>query len=453
MYTNLLQQKCYTTSTIIKEYPIEIIEIFKDCVSLDLIQKPVIILNNPMAVYDKNSIIEWFSRSNVEPLTGVKVSSKLHITECYNFIIAMILLEYDKENNKLLFHKPNTDLINLQNIIREMHKSNNKKNIGGSEENIRYLDLDYYENLIENPYVNNFTEYMDYDLEDILLYDIFTGKYLTNPILHNDYFINKESLIKNGSYKMNTIKSFLFENDNDKAYNINIIIKKIEEQLKPKTNVIEKDINKTLNTVILSLNKYDKTKVTYIFDKSSSSINLRNGDFYLEAKKTYEYMYEQYIKIYEKLKDDDKFKKTKKLLSDEIKKEPNILNKPQYGYETYMLNIREKLNFPILTTSTPYADDFSFLDLDDMLFLNTDTKVDLKGREFIGTNFTNTEFINTSFSVCAFIGTKLLNAKFINCRFKECVFYKCNLINCEFTNCSADAETKKTIVEGLNKLR
>lgn len=296
---------------------------------------------------------------------------------------------------------------------------------------------------------------MDYDLEDILLYDIFTGKYLTNPILHNDYFINQETLIKNGSYKMNTIKSFLFENDNDKAYNINIIIKKIEEQLKPKKNVIEKDINKTLNTMILSLNKYDKTtyKVTYIFDKSSSSINLRNGDFYLEAKTTHEYMYDNYIKIYEKLKDDDKFKKTKKLLSDEIKKEPNILNKPQYGYETYMLNIREKLNFPVLTTSTPYADDFSFLDLDDMLFLNTDKRTDLKGREFIGTNFTNTEFINTSFSVCAFIGTRLLNAKFINCRFKECVFYKCNLINCEFINCSADVETNKTIREGLNKLR
>ena len=141
-YINLFGQKCFTKSEEKYTYSVDLLDIFKDCISLDLITNPVIIVSNSTVIYDQSNLIEWFSRSDTEPSTGIKMDSKFRTKYILNYIIAMTLLEHDESNNNLIFHKPNIDLINLVKLVENIYKSKNNNTY--SDDETVYLDLDYY---------------------------------------------------------------------------------------------------------------------------------------------------------------------------------------------------------------------------------------------------------------------------------------------------------------------
>ena len=367
-----------------------------------------------------------------------------------NYIVAMTLLEHDYVNNMLIFHKPDIDLINLIKLIEMIYKSKNRNTY--SEDDIVHLDLDYYTKFTTGrEYKNNFTKYFKYKLEDILINDVYSGLPLVNPVIVNNVILNKESFIfKSSGYIVGSLQSELKKQDSNKDHVIEmkILVNKIKTYFTAE-EFEEKDLEKTLKDGHCTFAFYsNENGVKRCFDTSVRS-DVRNGDFYLYSTKTYEYMYKKYLE-YKNMLTKPEFQKKLKIIDNCFQKNTSLLTSPKYGYSTEMLELRENLNFPILSNEGPYTDDFSFLNISDMILVPASKEVDLKGREFIGTNFSGTEFYNMSFSVCTFVASSLTNVTFNNCSFKECVFYKCDMNNCKFNNCSFDKKTRTMLTDETN---
>jgi len=439
-YINLFGQKCFTKSEEKYTYSVDLLDIFKDCISLDLITNPVIIVSSPITIYDQSNLVEWFSRSDTEPSTGVKMDSKFKTKYILNYIIAMTLLEHDKTNDNLIFHKPNIDLINLVKLVENIYKSKNNNTY--SDDGVVYLDLDYYTQFTTKyEYKNNFTEYFEYKLEDILINDMYSGLPLVNPVIVNNLILNKESFIWTSSaYVVGSLQGELkITNEKDSVIDMSIFINKVKTYFNT-SEFKEKDLKNVVKKGYCTFLFYSNEDGIKRCFNTSVRTDVRNGDFYLESTKTYEYMYKVYLQYKNELTKPS-FQKKLKILNNYFSKNTSMLTSPKYGYSTDMLELRENVNFPILSNEGPYTDDFSFLNMSDMIFVPDNNDVDLKGREFVGTIFSGTEFYNMSFSVCTFVASNLVNATFNNCKFKECVFYKCSMANCKFNNCTLDKKT------------
>lgn len=135
-YKCLLNYICQTKSTNIIKYPKEILNIFNDPINFTLMQSPIFIKNHPFEIYDKQSLITWFYRSNKEPVTGIELDKRFEFVYILNYYIAMILLE--EHEDYLIFHKPDIDLINLCELVDYIIKCKNNKKI-----NPTHLDKNY----------------------------------------------------------------------------------------------------------------------------------------------------------------------------------------------------------------------------------------------------------------------------------------------------------------------
>ena len=406
---------------------------------------PVIIVSKPSSIYDQNNLIEWFSRSDIEPSTGIKIDGEFRTKYILNYIVAMTLLEHDTKNNLLIFHKPNIDLINLMKLIENVYKSQNHNTY--SDDDIVHLDLNYYTKFTTKyEYKNKFTDYFKYKLEDILINDVYSGLPLSNPIIINNLILNKESFIwKSSCHVVGSLQDELRIRDDEKnsVIDMSIMVNKIKTYFTI-NEFEEKDFKKIVKEGYSTFLFYSNDNGIKRHFNTSVRTDVRNGDFYLSSAKTYEYMYKKYLE-YKALLTKSEFQKKLKIINNCFSKNTSLLTSPKYGYDTAMLKLRENLNFPILSNEGPYTDDFSFVNITDMILVPDAKEANLKGREFIGTNFSGTEFYNMSFSVCTFVASNLLNTTFNNCKFKESVFYKCDMNNCKFNNCSFDKQTQDMI--------
>lgn len=476
-YTSLLGYKCQTKSKKTIEYPIELLELFNDPLTFNPMKYPILIDDHPFVIYDLDNLIKWFCQSNKEPFSGVDLTKLIKFSTVINFFVAMVLLE--EKDDKLIFHIPNIDLINLFELIRyTITYNNNKKNIQNNnmttnintDNKIIQLDIEYYYEKpvdktikkyniytdltgcqlvaeIKNPKIINcsgmpvsesyFENYYNYNLVDILLNDIVSGKPLIDPIILNDYniILDKSILRNRKSYRIPSIESYIIKHDEKKPLiDCKILFNKIKTAFNNcniELTFKEKNYENCIN---------DDTKYNFyeIFDHTKKSLNLRNSDFYMSSNTTYQYMYNEYRKLVDSNLENKylNFKEKKRFLSNMIKNNIDILLKPNYG-TAILGKYKSEIGFPVLSQYDGYyCDDFSLLDLDNIKITNGNN---LKGRDFIGTNFTNTEFVNVDFNLNSFVGSNLKNTKFINCKFKECVFYKSltnntHLINCEFDN-------------------
>ncbi len=154
----------------------------------------------------------------------------------------------------------------------------------------------------------------------------------------------------------------------------------------------------------------------------------------MQSSQTHENMYTKYIELINDIEADEKlftsYKKNKKILSNLIRIQPKYITEPDYA-NGYFEKLRYMFKFPILSGCHMQSDDYSLLDLDEMI-IGSDQKLNLNGRDFIGTNFKSTTFINVSFNYCSFIDSNLQNTSFLHCNFNGCTFYKAYLKNTKF---------------------
>jgi hypothetical protein len=140
-YVSLLGKVCFTNSNKHIIYPKELLEIFTDPITLEIVKSPIIMNDTPFHIYDSNSLFKWLLTSDINPLTGEHMKNKeFEVTIVNNYIMAMLLLE--EHENYLIFHQPNCDLINFINLAH--HIVNYKKE---QFENVEMPDLDINENL------------------------------------------------------------------------------------------------------------------------------------------------------------------------------------------------------------------------------------------------------------------------------------------------------------------
>jgi hypothetical protein len=441
IYINLLGQQTHTESEEQYTYSPDLLDIFKDCISLDFIKNPVIIIAKPTTIHDQYNLIEWFSRSDTDPTTGVKINGEFKLKYVLNYIVAMTLLEYDQVHEKLIFHKPNIDLVNLIKLVEQIYKSNNNNTF--TDDGLVHLDLDFYTKFSTcRGYTNNFTNYFKYKLEDILINDVYSGLPLVNPVIIKNLILNKETFIfESSGYVVGSLRGELLVNDSSakNVVDVGIVVGKLREYFK-KNEYVEKNLAEALDKMYCMYGFYSSENGCKRYFNTSMRTDIRNGDFYLYSTKTYEYIYNKYLQ-YKQILSKPEFVHKLKLINSCFSKKTSMLTNPLYGYTTEMLELRECLNFPILSNDGPYTDDFSFLDINDLILVPSGKNVDLKGREFVGTNFFGTEFHNMTFSVCTFVASNLTNAIFSNCEFRECVFYKCDMANCKFLKCNIDTKT------------
>lgn len=435
-YDSLFGFKCQTESNKIILYPIELLEIFKDPITFELINDPILINQFPNIVYDKNSLMEWFYHSNKEPFCGIELNKFIKFTPILNFYIALSLLE--KKDDLLIFHQPNIDLINLYELMSCVISSNNKKqnnvkflnkykNLNINHDTIQ-LDLEYYNCFGIEKDKKYFEQYYDFTLQDLLLNDFKTGKTINNPIITGNIIMDVSTLIEKSSIKLESIEKFIV---GKKGLDCSIIFNNIKdkfESLGIDYFIKERNCNKE-DELFSFLNIFINEK----------SLKLRQNDKFLSCNKTYEYIYEQYSNLIKNININYKdFDKKKAFLSQMIKKDLMILTKQKCGWDGILENYKKDINFPVLSLCEYYSEDFSLLDLDN-LEIKTDSV--LKGFDFIGTNFENTKLVDISFSSNAFIASNLINSRFINCDFDNTVFYKTITKNTTFLNCRFDKKT------------
>lgn len=459
IYRSLLGYDCITTSNTIIHYPKKLLELFSDPISFEELKEPIIMVDYPENIYDKSSLIAWLCQSNVEPMLNIKFKTKqIKFRKILNYHMALLLLE--EKDDGLLFHIPNIDLIHLlilTNIIVERnnqadfsHKNNDGKDI--------YLDLSYYENckidmgnglILHNEGKTKYIEeYGDYDLHDILIRDVFTRKKIINPVVNeNGLYFDLETLTTINNY------SSIFVHVNKysaEQLNNSILLTKIYDFFK--MHSIDESPNKSQRSYdIFDWTKNKDEKYIKMYDwfnyffkkKAPLEFDLRKNDFYLSCSSTSENMLTKLKEIKKSKEKYKNFSSRRRYLSECVRENPDLLMKPVYGGNAPMTKLKLDLGFPVLgSLDSTYEDDFSMLDLSNISFFSSsDAYTDLKGRDFIGTNFNNSKFKNIHFSVCSFVGAKMRNVIFENCVFKECKFLNADLDGYELINTTGDSDS------------
>jgi uncharacterized protein YjbI with pentapeptide repeats len=381
-FINLLGFECETESNETIEYDNKLVDLFDNTIGGGLIKIP---------------IIKWYCKSDTDPLSGETVGNKkLYLKVFLNYYLAMMLLESTDDSTKLLFHKPHNDLYNLISLTNTIIQSNHNL----SEKSVVKLDL---ENICH--------EYKDFNLMDILINDVFTGKQIHNPVLTKDGILVDKNTLSN----IDCISEFINGTD---SINISLLFNKIKSEIKDSrvdTNSIRK---RNIKNMALS-NDYSSLY-------NYSSLNFRCDDFHLNAKSTSEYMLDKYNELMTLLKNDCEqfynFNKKRTLISELISRDTTLIGNPNYS-SGMIEKYRKDIGFPVLSFFGTYSEDLSLLNLSNMYIgKNDNTQLNLKGTEFIGSDLTKTVFLDTQFNMCSFVAAIFKNTVFDNCSFNNCVF-------------------------------
>ena len=141
---------CDKNAKIVKCDP-KLLELFYDCFTLDVMKKPIYIPITEQ-VYDRQSAIDRFAKSNKDPLTGKDVTvGNLKFIPQLNYFLAMLCLE--KHEDTLLFHKPNMNMMDLLTLAEHTFNDEkingdkfvNKDEIKVADENLLYLNYQSYQ--------------------------------------------------------------------------------------------------------------------------------------------------------------------------------------------------------------------------------------------------------------------------------------------------------------------
>lgn len=360
-------------------YPLQLLELFNDPITMDITISPIMSHLSPNTVYDKNSLIRWYQTSNKDPITGIMSNNTLSFTPLTNLYIALLLLEISDDS--LIFHKPNNSLVNLAILVSSI--MNNKY-----DSDILFVDGSNYE------------QYTFY-LPNVLLSDYSTGELINSTFSFSEYYTFSNNL---------------------------------------STNIFNSILPKQILCLLDKYNiKYNNIKLYDSFKKFKQNNNMQNL-FAINVTSYTEYNMEQlyiaYTKFLSSINDEyvdtlsGIIKHDMSLIFDSTKNIEYIKYRKQIGIQN-IIDIHCSYNITI---------DASFLQLNDMHFFGENMMC--KNVEFIGTNFSNSNFIGLHFSNSNFIATKFDNTTFDNCVFIKCKIYKSSL-GINFINCIFDDESKK----------
>ena len=195
-FTNILGYKCVTTSEHTICYGQDVIaEIINDPISHTPINHAIILCDQPYNIYDKDTLLEWFTRSNKEPCLGIEMNDLAKYSKYMPLCVIAMLLE--NAGDCYIFHRPRTHIFNLYQLVKHIMNSNGtyttkiedrdkfvrrtwEKNIAKlpfdkiTEEKLIYLDESFYVYDDNKPFPEL---YYDYDIQTILLQDMITKKY------------------------------------------------------------------------------------------------------------------------------------------------------------------------------------------------------------------------------------------------------------------------------------
>ena len=436
--------------------PNSILELFKCPITKDYFIMPVCISSG--MIYSKSTIIEWFSKNDTDPLTGLKIQpQELKLIPMCNYILCMKCIVVDGDVVK--FYNPYGYLADLLNLVFKTLESNEldfdgwfiQKNCSELEKitpnrivkktHIRSLDLRdlLMCSLADAPKVEQAKRfnYKYYSINECLTTCCLTNKQLYKHALLTQHgaLIHEQCLIINKSHLSCGGK---LSNDTHQVLNIKPIINLDILEVQPADDfklTINKPVQNTVSTLddpIINIHACVRPSPQIYIDIKHKEKFI---DWYLQCKSSEEHMYIKY----------NSYVPT-----------ANIKNKLQEFYRqiitntadacTQLITFKNSLEIPN-SDNGGYVNDFSYMIITKTNYFNRYNKMTY----FCFSHFDYVIIINASFESCNFTGATG-KITFVNCKFgipnqTKNIFYKSNLemrfVNCKFSDESACALPKK----------
>lgn len=425
-----------------------------DPITLQLMKRPMIVPYSGN-VYDYDTIKKWFYSSNIEPLTGAKLTEKeIEFIPIMNYFLLLLCLEEPKlegleqkinEKEQYIFHCPYGDILNILHLAKNIFFSEQ------SVDKIISLNLNDYpvaawhnviddDNGIKHPGFNFYW----IELDQIICKCPFTKRSLNTKccLTENGVLCCRQmydcAKDKSDGTRSNwgTLTSFISSVSKEDFYlfDRNHI-----------SDVFDKNVNNNKIEKIICEFDNDKSKIDYSLVGDLEEINFTkiayNNNFIFETQNEHSSKNTIPIRSHEMVIHDHYTKNTNTILNtywnklqDYIDTQQDKIFRFEPSFKNKLLNIREKYDIiSFCDYNNCYGDDISCLTLK-----NSYDNVSLKDYYFVGTHFDNAVFTNSKFLECKFVA---ITGKitFVNCSFMyDTTFYKSNAeiiyINCQKDN-------------------
>ena len=453
--------------------PNSILELFKCPISRDYYTMPVCLSNGQ--IYDKPSIIEWLSRNDIDPLTGLKMTpANIKLIPIINIILAMKCIEIkhtDSGDEIVRFYNPYGYLPDLLRLVSDtLHTTeiDNSHKFTGliKKAGVEYLEKTHVKSLdlrdcffcsrndAEKVETSNGFNYKYYTITEILNSCCLTQKpiYGHSLLTESGFLIHENCKIINIIHTYNSAYLsgdvlYMKVTKITPVLNLDLLdIKKSTEEFKLDTNQpkVVNDIPEsklTDHVINIFTCKRPTPRLSIFFKKVTYET-----DWYLSFKSSEEQVYERYFKYKPTQFIQARLQEFYEIINTRHRN-PNPDERSEFGS---LRSYKNSLEIP--DSDCIYSIDYSYMKINPTTLFNKYNKMTY----FCFTHFNNVIIQNGTFECCHFAGAtgRIL---FINCKFgtSNCVsnsFYKSNLdmtfINCKFSGPSFEAlpeKYKKTI--------
>ncbi len=440
-----------------KIYPLELKKMFCCTISQDVAQYPVSI-NVSGNIYDREYILEWFSVSNIEPLTGLELDEgKIAYTPVLNFFLACLCLEETEVG--LIYHPPHAEIMTLFKFAEKLftgHFVNNKtfdsqllsiEKSDSSQSNIQsiassQIHLDFEDYLLTSFGTDNILKKKDkklinlkaISLEEIMCICSITGRnmYKSSILSIRGLIIHKNVYDCSQISSANTLANFnnLYASDTKKQISImrfddifhilsmdniasddfkvfctsNIASDdfKVFCTSNNATQIIKyEDVGKQKQINVLNV-KYDQyfdyIELKSIFTEKAKNIYFDNNhDWYLSCVSTHTLIRNKMLQF--NAFDPKNIKKLVKL-NEYAENNKNSIFDFVCASENPLIEMRYRILFDtFIHEDATYGSDLSYMTLSNSIY----NKNSLKMFYFVGTKLNNVTFINCYFSCCVFM--------------------------------------------------
>ena len=435
--------------------PNGVLELFKCPITKDYFTMPVCIGSG--MIYDKSAIIEWLSKNDTDPLTGLKIQpQELKLIPMCNYILCMKCIVVDQDVVK--FYNPYGYLADLLNLVYETLMSNEldvnswfirsdcsklEKIIPGrivKKTHIKSMDLRdlFMCSLADAPIVEqaNGFNYKYYSINECLTTCCLTNKQLYKhalltkhgALIHEQCLIINESPLSCGGKLSDDSHHVL---NMRPVVNLDMLDVKSADDFKLTIDELDIAVISTLDDPIINIHACVRpSRQIYISIKNTEKFT----DWYLQCKSSEEHMYIKYSSYvptaYIKNKLQEFYRQIINNISDA---------------HTQLIAFKNSLEIP--NSENTYVNDFSYMTITQTKYFNRYNKMTY----FCLSHFDYVIIRNATFECCNFTGAtgKII---FVNCKFgvpnqSINVFYKSDLdmrfINCKFSDESAKALPEK----------
>lgn len=388
---------------------------FFDPIMFEQITHPVAIsVGNMSNIYELSHIRNWFMSSNVEPLSGLKLTElEIKFIPCLNNFLLLLCLE--EKENKLYFHSPFGDILNLLSLARVIFFDMESK-IGF---NAICMDL--------RKYISNKKNVTIYDkwiaIDDIIKICPVTKKQLFKNCLISKFgiYCHKSFCGFESTGSGGPLSDFGDMFDGCSHIDIRSLIEKLCSNYFEENTIATIKLFGYRNVANINYDQYDNTLEQLFLDEINYNtqrfyeLNLKTPNIqHLEIRPHYLNAYKFYVANKNKITS-QQIQKIQKFFDEEY-----VFGAFCGGAKNKLINIKQKYSIPSFSPfDNIYGDDYSMLTIGERIL----RKKGFKDCMFIGTTFNHVTFYECSFSDCMFIAC-CGNLFFDGCSFSyNCKFY------------------------------